>query len=373
MVAAEIEPNRDNSARWRGLGIALLTLGLIEAAVVLIYTTQSILLGDVSIVITISTAVIMVVGDATLDLPLVLLLFMTDRLTVVRRWAIMAAAITVVTVAQSFWDTEVRVWTGEPLGRGYFERVIRSLPINLYAAAMTVLLLAFQMAYLTLREQTSQLRIAHANERTSQLSALRFQLNPHFLFNALNSLSSLVVLGRSVQAEEMIARLSDFLRATLGEPSGAKVRLDDELEMLDAYLDVERVRFADRMEVRLVLPKELRRALVPPFVLQPLAENAVKYGVAASRRTVTIAISARCEGNDLLLSIQDDGDCLPLVGGSGVGLANIRERLALIYGERAQLDTGYGPNGGFHASVYLPLEFAPEPGPSVGNDQFRRH
>ncbi len=358
MVAAEIERSREGATRWRGLGIALLTLGLIEAAVVLIYTTQSLLLGGVSIGVTIATAIIMVVGDATLDLSLVFLLFTTDRLGVVRRWTIMAAAILVVTVAQSFWDTEVRVWTGEPLGRGYSERVIRSLPINLYAATMTVLLLAFQMAYLALREQTARLRTAYASERATQLSALRFQLNPHFLFNALNSLSSLVVLGRSAQAEEMIARLSDFLRATLGEPSGAKVRLGDEFEMLDAYLDVERVRFQDRMDVRLMLPDALRKALVPPFLLQPLAENAVKYGVAASHRTITISISAQCTGDELLLSIEDDGECPPSIGGSGVGLANIRERLILLYGERAQLDARCGPSGGYQASVRLPLEFA---------------
>jgi hypothetical protein len=368
VATAAVEPDHDEAPRWRGLGVALLTLGLIEAAVVMIYTTQSLLLGAVSIGVTIATAVIMVVGDATLDLTLVFLLFMTDKLNVVRRWIILAAAILAVTVAQSFWDTEVRVWTGEPIGGGYYERIIRSLPINLYAATMTVLLLAFQMAYLALREQTSRLKMSHAKERATQLSALRFQLNPHFLFNALNSLSSLVVLGRSAQAEEMIARLSDFLRATLGEPSEAKVRLGDEFEMLDAYLDVERVRFQDRMEVRLLLPNELRKAMVPPFLLQPLAENAVKYGVAASRRTVTIAISAQCSGDELLLSIQDDGDCSPMVGGSGVGLANIRERLTLIYGERARLDARCGPNGGYQASVHLPFEL----GPPIGDDPYSR-
>jgi LytS/YehU family sensor histidine kinase len=230
---------------------------------------------------------------------------------------------------------------------------------------MTVLLLAFQMAYPALREQTSRLKISYANERATQLSALRFQLNPHFLFNALNSLSSLVVLGRPAQAEEMIARLSDFLRATLGEPSDVKVELDAEFDMLDAYLDVERVRFQDRMQVRLDLPGELRKALVPPFLLQPLVENAVKYGVAASHRTVTITISAQYAERNLLLVIEDDGDCHASSGGSGVGLANIRERLAIIYGERARLDTRPGTKGGFQASITLPLERASGPPPSA--------
>lgn len=362
-------------ARSRRVAIALLTLGLIETAVFLIYTSESLMLGEVALGVIVSTALLMIAGDATLDLGLLALLFATERLPLVRRWTIMTGAIALVTVGQAFWDTQVRVWTGEPLGRGFEQRLIRSLPINLYAAAMTVLLLAFQMAYLTLRDRTTQLHQAHASERATQLAALRLQLNPHFLFNALNSLSSLIVLGRSDQAEEMIAHLSDFLRASIGTTRGAgddaadgharglpretKIRLGDEYETIEAYLEIERVRFRDRMEIRTHLPAPLRSALIPTFILQPLVENAVKYGVSPCPRTVTITIGAAESGDDLVLWVHDDGDCPPQGGGTGVGLGNVRERLALLYGPAARLATRCEDDWGYEARITLPLQRAP--------------
>jgi len=299
----------------------------------------------------------MVVGDTLCDLPLLVALIASERVSPRLRWASMLAGVLIVTLAQSFFDTQARTWTGmrDPAVQPFDKGVIHAFPINFYANMMWVGLIAVQQAYYSLRARTDELVAARASERATQLAALRFQLNPHFLFNALNALSSLVVVGRAAQAEEMIGRLSGFLRATLDAREGGMVRLEDELDMIEAYLDVERVRFEDRLETRIALPAELRGAQVPPLLIQPLVENAMKYGVAPARRLVVVEILAEIEGGNLLITVRDDGEgAADVMGGGGVGLANVRERLALSYGATAGLDAGPEPAGGYRALVRLP-------------------
>lgn len=199
---------------------------------------------------------------------------------------------------------------------------------------------------------------ARSQANRAKLSALRYQLNPHFLFNTFNSISSLVVTQRNQDAEMMIARLSEFLRTTLASDPNAAQTLEGELETIDAYLGLERIRFGDRLEVAIDCPPNLRDAQLPHFLLQPLVENAVKHGLAPSDAAVTIGISARAQGSELLIAIENDvaaGDAA--AKGAGVGLRNVRERLEAVYGERGRLET-MQREAGFIAIVRLPLEIA---------------
>ncbi len=198
---------------------------------------------------------------------------------------------------------------------------------------------------------------AQSTAHRAKLSALRYQLNPHFLFNTLNSISSLVMTRRSGDAEEMLTKLSDFLRTTLAGDPEASQTLEGELETIDAYLGIERIRFGDRLAVTIDCPPALRDARMPHFLLQPLVENAVKHGVAPCDRLVMIRIAARAKHGRLIVSVENDcptGD--PEVQGAGVGLVNVRERLAAVYGMAGNLDT-MERDAGFIALVRLPLEF----------------
>jgi signal transduction histidine kinase len=198
---------------------------------------------------------------------------------------------------------------------------------------------------------------AEAAASAARLAALRYQLNPHFLFNTLNAVSSLVVTRRNAEADAMLAKLSDFLRATLSaEPEGL-VALEDELATLQHYLEIEAVRFADRLEVAFDLPDELRDALVPGFILQPLVENAIRYAVAPDDRPVSVRVSAAQDGAALLIKVDDDGDpakAATVRGGTGVGLVNVRQRLAVHYGAGGVLEAGR-TGAGWRAALRLPL------------------
>lgn len=357
VILGSIAATGTSRKRSSALGMAFLTLCAIEAMILVIYCGSQILIAPFPARTLLLNGIVMVLGDTLCDLPLLVALIATERMQPRLRWTLMMLGVVVDTVAQSFFDTQARTWAGvrNPLTQPFREGVIHAFPINFYANMMWVGMIAFQQAYYSLRARTDELVAVRASERATQLAALRFQLNPHFLFNALNALSSLVVVGRAAQAEEMIGRLSGFLRATLDAREGGMVRLEDEIETVAAYLDVERVRFDDRLETRIVLPRELRNAQVPAFLIQPLVENAMKYGVAPARRPVTVEIIAGLEAGDVVITVRDDGEGAQDVPcGSGVGLANVRERLALSYGAAAGLNAGALADGGFCSTVRLP-------------------
>jgi hypothetical protein len=182
---------------------------------------------------------------------------------------------------------------------------------------------------------------ANAAAQHAQLAALRFQLNPHFLFNTLNAISSLIVTDRAADAEIMTGKLSNFLRASLEADPESEVTLDEELETVQSYLEIETVRFGDRLKIAFECPAPLLDALVPSFLLQPVLENAIKYAVAPSRRPVAITVKATASADRLSLLVEDDGGqafgALPK-GGTGLGLANIRQRLHAFYGDAGSLD-----------------------------------
>ena len=197
-------------------------------------------------------------------------------------------------------------------------------------------------------------------ERTAQqaeLRSLRYQVNPHFLFNTLNSLSSLVMKDRRDEAEQMILSLSNFYRTSLtGDPLD-DVSLEEEVHLQKLYLDIESVRFPDRLSTSIQIPHRLLGACVPGLILQPLVENAIKYGVSRTSSPVTITIAAREEEGMLHLSVTDNGDKPPsgADAGSGIGLANVRDRLTARFGDQGRIDYGPRIGGGFTVDLTLPI------------------
>ena len=191
--------------------------------------------------------------------------------------------------------------------------------------------------------------------REAELRALRYQVNPHFLFNTLNSLSALVMAGRVVEAERMIARISTFFRTSLSGDPTEDVELGEEIRLQQLYLEIEMVRFPDRLRFAIDIPDPLSTAAVPGLILQPLVENAVKHGVACSREIVTIAISARDLTGVLELTVSDNAAVPSLpVDGAGVGLRNVADRLSARYGEAGSITAQAQAGGGFVATLRLP-------------------
>lgn len=200
---------------------------------------------------------------------------------------------------------------------------------------------------------------AERDAQEAQLRALRYQVNPHFLFNTLNSLSSLVMARREEEAEAMIVNLSAFFRSSLALDPSEDITLAQEIEFQQLYLDIEKLRFPRRLEVRIEVPVDLRAARVPPLILQPLVENAIKHGVARTAEPVRLIIAAREEDARLMLVVENDrGPADPAKGkhGTGVGLVNVCERLAARFGAEATCDHGPLPDGGWRVTLSMPLE-----------------
>jgi len=219
--------------------------------------------------------------------------------------------------------------------------------------------------------RASEIRLARAREEVTaaQLSMLRYQLQPHFLFNALNSISAEVYTDPE-RADRMICSLSSFLRHSLDPGDDLQVTLAEELELIERYLEIERFRFAERLVYLEDVEPDLRDAMVPPLLLQPIVENAVRHGVARSTDPVTIAVRARRTGDEFAIEVEDDARPLGRGGGahagSGLGLINSRRRLAQLYGEAASLHAGRRDPAGFRVTVRMPLLRAADPVPVPG-------
>jgi hypothetical protein len=212
-------------------------------------------------------------------------------------------------------------------------------------------------AYRSLALERERLLRAEARAHQARLAALRLQLQPHFLFNALNAVSTLVADDRPAEANRMLARLADFLRATLDRKDAVEVPLGDEIEFTRRYLDIEEVRFGGRLRIHVDLDPDARAALVPPMILQPLVENAVRHAILPRASGGAIGIVAAREDGCLRLGVHDDGPG-PEPGDEaarpGLGLANTRQRLEELYGERAELTLGRSARGGLAVSLRLP-------------------
>lgn len=208
-----------------------------------------------------------------------------------------------------------------------------------------------------LRAQTARLE---ARLSQSRLRLLREQLQPHFLFNTLHAISTLVLKGQSERAIRMIARLSDFLRLSLDQPLGQLVPLAQELEALDRYLEIQAERFGDRLEIERDLEPASRRALVPSLLLQPLAENAIRHGIEQMQKRGLIRLRTSVQGEAVTIRVEDNGPGFSGTGTprEGVGLRNTRLRLQELYGEDASLRYRNGALGGASVEVVLPLRIA---------------
>ncbi|MFI2812110.1 MULTISPECIES: sensor histidine kinase [Microbulbifer] len=215
------------------------------------------------------------------------------------------------------------------------------------------------------REQIRRLH-AEAVAKEAQLKMLRYQLNPHFLFNTLNSINALIRFEQASEARDMVVRLSQFLRHSLTEDPVQKVTLEQEINAVLLYLEIEKTRFADRLQVELEIPAELNTARVPSMLLQPLAENAVKYAIALSESGGLIKIGARqLDDSRLELRVCDSGSRddnsgagAPEQASTGVGLANVRDRLSTLYSNNYSLSQERKENGGMMVRISLPLELA---------------
>jgi len=210
------------------------------------------------------------------------------------------------------------------------------------------------------REQASA---TEARLREAQLDLLRAQLQPHFLFNALNAISELVHEDPD-RADRMIGRLSELLRATLETGTRSLVPLEDELRLVDHYLAIQRVRFGDRLTVTIDVPADCRRVEVPHFFLQPLVENALVHGLAPRAEGGWVRLSAERRGRQLVLRIEDDGVGLGAVqDAGGIGLANSRARLSSIFGDTASLVLAGRPGGGAIVTATMPIDERETPRP----------
>ncbi|MGZ3197391.1 MAG: sensor histidine kinase [Croceibacterium sp.] len=265
------------------------------------------------------------------------------------------------------------IWLWQGGGEGNFP----SLVLGVFYIEMTLLgawsaLYYAINYYLQVEQQADRLERLEAQATSAQLAMLRYQLNPHFLFNTLNSISTLVLLKQTEPANAMLTRLSGFLRHTLVSQPGGKVTVAQEVETLKLYLDIERMRFEERLRTVFSIDPAAADAVIPSFLLQPLVENAIKYAVSPQEEGARISLSAQLVGNRLRLTVSDTGPGLrakaqratlpaAMVGAgntvsTGVGLANIRDRLAQAYGDDHLFDIRTPPEGGFTVVIEIPYE-----------------
>lgn len=197
-----------------------------------------------------------------------------------------------------------------------------------------------------------------ANE--AQLRALRYQLNPHFMFNTLNSIAALVERNDGATAGRMIEDLADFLRATLATDPAADIPLSRELELQSLYLAIERRRFPDRLHVDIDVSDEAARALVPSLITQPLTENVIRHAVAQTPHMVSLRVTGTCVGDRLRLMVSNTApEGVSRANGTHVGLANVAERLRARYGGDASFDASPQPDGGYAVTITMPFEGRP--------------
>ena len=202
-----------------------------------------------------------------------------------------------------------------------------------------------------------QLREREVALAEARLEVLKRQLQPHFLFNTLNSISVLMFENATL-ANRMLLRLSDLLRAGLADDSPHEVTLERELAFLDGYLEIERMRFGDRLTIDMNVATATLDARVPNLILQPIVENAIRYGVAAVDRPATVSISAERSGGELHLQVRDDGPGLPPGWKRGVGLSNTEARLRHLYGSDQKLELLPADGGGLLVSIHIPFRTA---------------
>ncbi|MET1257097.1 sensor histidine kinase [Aliikangiella maris] len=215
--------------------------------------------------------------------------------------------------------------------------------------------------YRGMQEASQRALKASSLAHEAQLKMLRYQLNPHFLFNTLNAISTLILEKHTERANEMVSRLSNFLRYSLDNDPMQKVTLEQEVTTLRFYLGIEKVRFEERLEVLFDIDAQAEKALIPSLILQPLVENSIKYAIAKSEQGGTISLRAKIFANELLLELTDNGPGVKLVNGElpkgrGVGVKNTRERLNEIYNSKHSFTISNITPQGLQINIRLPFE-----------------
>jgi two-component system LytT family sensor kinase len=291
-------------------------------------------------------------------------------------WGMHLAAGAVIGLASSAWTACLEVLlnpyaTSPPPGPffDYWRYKFYNGILSYLILYSLVLLISYMMDFGE-RLALQQAETARLNEQLSkaQLNALRRQIEPHFLFNTLNAIAGLVREKRNDAAVDMIAGLSDLLRRVVEDSDRQQVPLKEELEFAQTYLEIQKVRFADRLQVSVDVPKELFLAQVPSLILQPMVENAVKHGIAKRVQGGTIRINASRVNGTLTVRVYNDGPSLAAGwdnSGSGVGISNVRTRLQNLYGGEFELSMQNRSSGGVEASVSLPFISLPVVAPPL--------
>lgn len=250
----------------------------------------------------------------------------------------------------------------------YSSDILFNLPTG-FMSYGTIFLVSYVIDYYR-RHQEEELKISRLKTELAeaklqvteaQLQALKMQLHPHFLFNTLNSISALLDEDVDV-ADQMLARLGDFLRMTLENSGAQRVTLQEELEFLRCYLEIEHVRFQDRLTVNMLIDPDTLEARVPNLILQPIVENAIRHGIVSRIAPGEIEIRAQRSGDSLELQVKDNGPGLHRDGASiikeGLGLGNTRARLEQMYGSSHNFDMTDVPEGGLKVTLEIPFEAA---------------
>lgn len=252
--------------------------------------------------------------------------------------------------------------------RSFFEmftgRAMNQVHLDLLIYGATIGMSYAVSYYFRFREREFRASQLETQLAQAQLQTLKMQLHPHFLFNTLNAIAGLVRDSRNKAAVNMLAGLSDLLRYTLENAGKQQVPLREELEFLELYLDIQQMRFSDRLQVELHIDPETLSALVPNLILQPLVENAIRHGISRRAAAGMVGISASRDGGQLHIRIYDDGPGLKQDNGSrmveGVGLSNTRARLKQLYRDEQNFSLVARPSGGVEAALIIPFTTAPE-------------
>jgi len=238
--------------------------------------------------------------------------------------------------------------------RDFFDNILETGV--LYACV----LLGYRLMESRARIATHELEVAQLNEQLarSHLHALRSQIEPHFLFNALNAVAGLIREGRTNAAVDMVVQLSDFLRQTLSETNKQEVLLADEVDFVRRYLLIQQTRFADRLQLDIDVQEGLQDAAVPNLILQPLVENAIHHGIAKRKEGGTVRVTASAQGDALDLYVANDGPSLPSnwnEGARSIGISNVCRRLRSLYGDASSFDIRNRTGGGVEVAIRIPL------------------